>query len=1370
MADDFDPDQYIESFDPDQYLGQRDGEATSEQSAPTQGFDPDKYIQSFDPDAYLKGRSEPQDKPQPESELQTFSREAAHAVVPAAGGFIAGAGAGALAGSVVPGWGTLAGAVVGGLAGAYGTDWAQDKVLKASGYDDSAQRQANLEVNPKSAFAGQLAPAAAAMRFDRAAPIVARAISGGLMGGIEAGQELYNEGKVSPGKVLAAGAVGAVLPTPNRVGRALEATGQRIAGRPNVVANPEAMPAKEEAAGQTPASSDTVGNPQSAPERSDRVYAKDTAGEAPQGDILTTGDVDPTVAAALGAQEAPTPPTRPVSAAPTPVESPQGPAPLSLMQFIAQNGGIKPNDEIGALDLNGSNRVQIPGQKGFFGVVRPEGADHDYMRNLAQQNGYFPKDVEGAGGNTDRTLREFYDAIDAEHNRKSPLYPEGHEGYQTKQQQSLAREREEHERLLDEETYGEHRRAIDVEYPDTPTDLRDHAAKLMAHDNLSVDDAVEAAAKHLVAHDTDYGETPHSIDATFGPGTHHETQAEAARRDREALARASENRARPEEGREAEGLGESVPEAGTPSRPQAEDSRPELALSRAKEGEKVTGEVGGGEPPQEPPSGGSKEPLKPPPPEGKATKEDLETGVWPTIQRMVGGRSSPSWKAAQKNILGKHGEAEQTRQTDQARFTNAMHRMMNETSPAEQRMLVNHMQGGDAFPTYKPGEGLKDIVSKIREGYRDFENTMRGMTDFEKMQFWDNDKYLTAQYKNPEAAREYFKEFSKAGGSGSTKKRFFPTDEDARKAGLEPISTNPIERFLRYSDAMSNHLAYKQIIREGKDAGYIKYYSPETVAGAGTPDPYVKGKPPEGWAPIDGMKNAGGAQAYAPRDYAAAMNNFHGVGLGGRSSEMRNLVSSVRRASNAFTAMELGIATYHAFTTVHERTASAWATALHQAAGGDMAAAGKTFAKSLAAPITSVKIGKRWQDLYNGTAKDGTPQEMAIIDGMKAANFKPINAKHALDYEMSKAGSLYTSIVRGSLKHEMIAEYKNIVGDKNWKEGMTFIPRNAARMMQTIAQPLFEFYIPRMKTAAFAENLKAWMDANPDYKVSDMHEVAIKIGKSIDNRMGEMAHDNMLMNRTLRDAGSLALRSFSFTIGGVFREIGGGTQSLVRGALKGENRLSLTSKQYDPRTAYALAFPLAVASMSMLYQFIKTGKGPEEWRDLVYPKTGGEQPGNGKGRLVPERVLLPGYHKDIMAYFAHPGKEAWNKLAGLWQAIYDQGRGKKMTEIGDVPIVPPNASFGEAALARAKAFGEKALPIFVKTATQDPRLTSRISYPEQLLGFRSPGKWAADAEGQHIADEKRSQREWDSAQKRLNADRVSRGLERLPPRERNPNP
>jgi hypothetical protein len=131
-----------------------------------------------------------------------------------------------------------------------------------------------------------------------------------------------------------------------------------------------------------------------------------------------------------------------------------------------------------------------------------------------------------------------------------------------------------------------------------------------------------------------------------------------------------------------------------------------------------------------------------------------------------------------------------------------------------------------------------------------------------------------------------------------------------------------------------------------------------------------------------------------------------------------------------------------------------------------------------------------------------------------------------------------------------------------------------------------------------------------------------------------------------------------------------------------------------------------------------------------------------------------------------------NKVAGLWSALGEQIANRKMTEVGPVPIVPPNASLAENLKERAKAFGERLTPIFVRSAAKDPRKRTAITYPEQLLGFRPPGKWVADPEGTHRAEREREIREWRGAERRLNEDRRLRGLPPLPPRRfpRQPSP
>jgi hypothetical protein len=102
------------------------------------------------------------------------------------------------------------------------------------------------------------------------------------------------------------------------------------------------------------------------------------------------------------------------------------PPPLSLLEFIASKGGLKPDAELDAIGLNHGPSGADSRPEGFFGTVRKNGADIDRMREAAQEAGYFR---DSHGGTS--TPTEFLDAIDAEL-RGQKKYPAGFEGFKGK--------------------------------------------------------------------------------------------------------------------------------------------------------------------------------------------------------------------------------------------------------------------------------------------------------------------------------------------------------------------------------------------------------------------------------------------------------------------------------------------------------------------------------------------------------------------------------------------------------------------------------------------------------------------------------------------------------------------------------------------------------------------------------------------------------------------------------------------------------------------------------------------------------------------------------------------------------------------------
>src|SRR5206468_372550 len=67
------------------------------------------------------------------------------------------------------------------------------------------------------------------------------------------------------------------------------------------------------------------------------------------------------------------------------------------------------------------------------------------------------------------------------------------------------------------------------------------------------------------------------------------------------------------------------------------------------------------------------------------------------------------------------------------------------------------------------------------------------------------------------------------------------------------------------------------------------------------------------------------------------------------------------------------------------------------------------------------------------------------------------------------------------------------------------------------------------------------------------------------------------------------------------------------------------------RASYVAALPVTVGLYGAAYQYLRTGEGPQELKDYFFPKTG-EVDADGNA----ERVQVPSYMKDMIAYAGHP--------------------------------------------------------------------------------------------------------------------------------------
>lgn len=182
-----------------------------------------------------------------------------------------------------------------------------------------------------------------------------------------------------------------------------------------------------------------------------------------------------------------------------------------------------------------------------------------------------------------------------------------------------------------------------------------------------------------------------------------------------------------------------------------------------------------------------------------------------------------------------------------------------------------------------------------------------------------------------------------------------------------------------------------------------------------------------------------------------------------------------------------------------------------------------------------------------------------------------------------------------------------------------FFGHELGRIMNTVTAPLFDDVIPKIKMAAWSDEMSTWLRNNPLATTEATEVQARKLLDSMDDRFGEMNQDNLFWPRMLKQSLNLVTVSVGWEYG-TLRAFGGAAKDILSG-----NVLST-------RARWLLAFPMIMGLSSGIYQYAKTGITPWQSetpvRDLIAPRTGGQTPEG-----APERAILPGYEKDPLQWY-----------------------------------------------------------------------------------------------------------------------------------------
>ena len=619
--------------------------------------------------------------------------------------------------------------------------------------------------------------------------------------------------------------------------------------------------------------------------------------------------------------------------------------------------------------------------------------------------------------------------------------------------------------------------------------------------------------------------------------------------------------------------------------------------------------------------------------------------------------------------------------------------------------LVHYMESrsrGEKIPNpalRDVAEAVRDEMEKVRGQLEALAKTA-GTATRPAMNFIED--FVHHAWKDPKAAMRIFG-VGKKGSGGFTKKREIPTYSEGIAKGLEPASDDLLNGMIMpYIENAYKWIGSNKAFEIGRKNGDVKWFFPHKV--------------PDGWTKLNDMRtNFLGQDAYAPAAYSRIWNNWHDRGWHGVSREAGQAYDVIRKASNISTVAKLGFSGFHFLNEAIESAASRFGQGYGELARGHPIKGLKTFASGFAAPVepffggAGTKLGEQYLNIA-----DHGPDFRKIADLAARSNLKVVGYDKSL--HGSAQGSFWNAWKRGTLRHEIVSDYAKARGGVAPAASTLF--KNAGRVMDTVVQPLFQHYIPNVKRSAFYNRMKSWLDQNPSSSDADQLTFAKQLANSIDNRFGEMNQDNIFWSNTLKQTLQASMLSYSWTVGTI-RELAG-VPSETLGALKGKNAAL--------KLEYVFGVVTAVGLAHAAYQYLMTGQPPQDWRDIIAPRTGGTIPADRYNPERPERAQIPTQLKDVLGWLPQalggtgPVQEAHNKLSPFLQSADELITRKDWR--GD-PIDDPSSGVPGWLIASAKTILNNFVPIGVSQSQQKSK-TSAIDDFQRMMGISPAGMKLAD--------------------------------------------
>ncbi|MDR0273883.1 MAG: hypothetical protein LBI48_00765 [Burkholderiaceae bacterium] len=521
--------------------------------------------------------------------------------------------------------------------------------------------------------------------------------------------------------------------------------------------------------------------------------------------------------------------------------------------------------------------------------------------------------------------------------------------------------------------------------------------------------------------------------------------------------------------------------------------------------------------------------------------------------------------------------------------------------------------------------GFEQHVRRIQELDPD---AMQHLIEHYFPHLWEDPTKAAAWYQGVMAKRPL------RGDRSFLKQRTHATIKEGMATGLKPISANPVDHVLGKIAQMDKFITFLEMRNDLKERGWLK----QMRAGERVPAGFARVEDPA-------FQIAGGLQGYfaVPEMIARDINNYLSPSLYRFAG-----FKAFRVVQNLMMSARLGWSAFHAGFTTLDNLVTHFDVGARRLLDGDVDGGLKTLAGSLMTPFTSPYEGGRLNKMWMGKLK-ADPGTAAILDALEQGGARM--RMHASEWNNG------------------LAQMRRAI-DQGSKSGMArnILPAVGELSSWVIHQKL----VPAQKMSARVLLMKYALDSvagklghqRGDYAgiLSDMHpdalrQIATRVVDTVDNRLGQMTYDNQFWNKTARELAQVAIGAVGWQVG-TLRTVTGALRDIKNIGMHTPEKLlapldkagKLTGEEL-PRTAnlsYFLSLALTIGGLGAVTQYLLTGKGPEELKDYVFPKTGRKNPDGSD-----ERISFPTYLMDHYKLGAHPIQTVSHKIHPVFSVFLD---------------------------------------------------------------------------------------------------------------------